>query len=146
MTQLHWWFFTATDPITLDLAAAAVISAEDEDRALTAAKKMGARHVHRNRVEPLPEAMLAIVPPQWTNRLLSPDDVAWTALWNDAEREGFERAYAERSGVTVDELHSFGRYAEPCSCDAAGCEGYVMGHQVEDALFENGSLPAWALA
>lgn len=49
----------------------------------------------------------------------------------------FERAYAERSGVTVDELHSWGRYAEPCDCDYEGCEGWAMGHQWEEAICEN---------
>ena len=49
----------------------------------------------------------------------------------------YEAAYAARSGVTVADLHRFGRYAEPCGCGGAGCEGWAMGHQHEDALSED---------
>lgn len=48
--------------------------------------------------------------------------------------EEFEAAYAARSGVTVEFLHSAGRYAELCSCGEDGCEGWAIGHQQEDAL------------
>ena len=46
----------------------------------------------------------------------------------------FETAYAFDSNVTVEELHRWGRYAEPCPTD---CTGWMMGHQWEDALFED---------
>jgi hypothetical protein len=49
----------------------------------------------------------------------------------------FEAAYAARSGVTVGQLHQWGRYAEPCSCGEDGCEGWAMGHQFEDAIAED---------
>lgn len=143
---MRWWFFTAHNAFTEELEAAAVISAPDEGKALKAARKMGTRSTMRNRVESLPDDMLAIVPPQWTNRLLTPDEVAWTALWNDAERQRFEYEYAARSGVTVAELHSWGRYAEPCSCDDEWCEGWNLGHQHDDALFESDLYPDWMLA
>jgi hypothetical protein len=51
--------------------------------------------------------------------------------------EQFETAYAARSGVTVADLHRFGRWAEPCSCGDEMCEGWAMGHQHDDALLEN---------
>jgi hypothetical protein len=53
--------------------------------------------------------------------------------------EDFEAAYAERSRMTVAELHSWGRYAEPCDCSDEFCEGWGMGHQQDDALAENES-------
>lgn len=49
----------------------------------------------------------------------------------------FEAAYATRVGVTVDFLHQAGRYAEPCDCGGPDCEGWAMGHQWEDAIFES---------
>ena len=49
----------------------------------------------------------------------------------------FEVRYAARSGVTVEELHQWGRYAEPCDCGDPGCEGFQMGHQWEDAIVED---------
>jgi hypothetical protein len=51
--------------------------------------------------------------------------------------EEFERQYAERAGVTVEYLHSIGRYGETCACGAKECEGFAMGHQWEDAIVEN---------
>ena len=41
-------------------------------------------------------------------------------------RDEFEQGYAERSGVTVDYLHSMGQYAEPCDCGDATCTGWAM--------------------
>jgi hypothetical protein len=49
----------------------------------------------------------------------------------------FEAAYAARSGVTVEWLHSMERFGEPCDCEEPECEGFRMGHQWEDALVEN---------
>lgn len=52
-------------------------------------------------------------------------------------RDAFERHYAERSGMTVPQLHAWGRYAEPCACDYVDCEGWVMGFPWEEALIED---------
>ena len=41
--------------------------------------------------------------------------------------EEFEAAYAERGGVTVEELHSWGLRGEPCDCGGDFCEGWAMG-------------------
>lgn len=49
----------------------------------------------------------------------------------------FEELYASRSGITVEQLHRWGRYTEPCDCDDPACEGWIMGHQQEDAIVEN---------
>jgi len=49
--------------------------------------------------------------------------------------EEFEAQYAEGSGLSVEELHRFGRFAEPCDCGWPQCQGWQMGHQWEDALF-----------
>ena len=51
--------------------------------------------------------------------------------------EEFEAAFAARSGVTPEFLHRWGRYAEPCDCGDPECEGWAMGHQWEDAIFED---------
>ena len=48
----------------------------------------------------------------------------------------FEALYAQRSGVTVEQLHAWGRFAEPCDCGNPICEGWAMGHQWEDAIVE----------
>jgi hypothetical protein len=49
----------------------------------------------------------------------------------------FEAAYADRSGLTVDQLHDWGRFAEPCDCGDPLCEGWAMGHQWVEAEFED---------
>jgi hypothetical protein len=36
----------------------------------------------------------------------------------------FERLYAERSGLTVEELRALGRVVRPCRCDYELCEGW----------------------
>ena len=53
--------------------------------------------------------------------------------------EEFEAGYAERSGVTVEQLHNRGRYAERCpgDCGWRGCTGWIMGHPWEEALAED---------
>jgi hypothetical protein len=53
------------------------------------------------------------------------------------EQAEFERRYAERSRITVEDLHRWGRYAEPCECGDPMCEGWQMGHQWEDAITED---------
>ena len=40
--------------------------------------------------------------------------------------EEFEEAYAEGSGVTVEELHAMGLYGEPCDCGDDLCWGWQM--------------------
>lgn len=41
-------------------------------------------------------------------------------------RDEFERAYATRSGLPVEQLYAMGLHAEPCTCDDAMCEGWQM--------------------
>lgn len=40
--------------------------------------------------------------------------------------EEFERAYAERSGMTVERLRELGQTVRPCDCGWDGCEGWQM--------------------
>jgi hypothetical protein len=40
-------------------------------------------------------------------------------------REEFEQQYAERSGITVEELRIY-RTVLPCDCGEEGCEGWQM--------------------
>ena len=37
----------------------------------------------------------------------------------------FERQYAERSGITTEELRNLGRVVVKCECDYEGCEGWA---------------------
>lgn len=39
--------------------------------------------------------------------------------------EEFERAYAERSGITVEELRALGRVVVRCRCGEPGCKGWA---------------------
>jgi hypothetical protein len=57
--------------------------------------------------------------------------------WDAPGPQAFEAAWAARAGITVAELHRWGRWPEPCLCGYAYCEGWVMGHQHEDALAED---------
>lgn len=41
-------------------------------------------------------------------------------------RDEFERAYAERSKVSVDELRELGGEVVPCECGESGCCGWWM--------------------
>jgi len=43
-------------------------------------------------------------------------------------KDEFEKGYAERSGVTVDWLHSYNQFGVPCDCGEDGCEGWQMKH------------------
>jgi hypothetical protein len=36
----------------------------------------------------------------------------------------FEKAYAQRSGITVTELRAMHRVVRPCNCGADACEGW----------------------
>ena len=38
--------------------------------------------------------------------------------------EEFERKYAERTGITVEQLRKLGRIVAPCDCDYEFCEGW----------------------
>lgn len=38
----------------------------------------------------------------------------------------FERGYAERSGLTLEQLLALGGQAIPCSCEADNCCGWEM--------------------
>jgi hypothetical protein len=49
----------------------------------------------------------------------------------------FEEQYARRSGTTAAELHSLGRWPQPCHCGWPECQGWEMGHQWEDAIVED---------
>ena len=46
-------------------------------------------------------------------------EVKWT-------KEKFFRTYAERSGLTVEELKKLGGVAEKCDCGIEGCHGWQM--------------------
>lgn len=66
---------------------------------------------------------------------------------DDDALAAFERAYAERSDVTVTWLHEHGRFAVRCACDESDCEGFAMasteiladwralGHRIAEALW-----------
>jgi len=41
----------------------------------------------------------------------------------------FERAYAQRSHVTVEFLHQHRRVGKPCDCREDGCDGWQMAHE-----------------
>jgi hypothetical protein len=53
----------------------------------------------------------------------------------------FERAYAERSGVTVERLRELGRTVRPCDCGDPGCEGW-QSISVERAAEYDAERPA----
>lgn len=57
---------------------------------------------------------------------------------DEAARSAFEQRYAADSGMTVEQLHYYGRFGAPCDCGEDGCEGWQMSHAHEDALFEAG--------
>lgn len=38
--------------------------------------------------------------------------------------EEFERAYAQRAGLTVERLRELGRVVRPCACGDESCEGW----------------------
>lgn len=44
----------------------------------------------------------------------------------EIEKDEFERSYAERSGMTVEELRELGCRVVPCDCDYEGCQGWQM--------------------
>lgn len=52
----------------------------------------------------------------------------------------FERAYADRSGVTVEWLRQHGRVVVPCRCGAPGCEGWASVSQENAADYAPGGI------
>jgi hypothetical protein len=54
--------------------------------------------------------------------------------------EAFERAYAERSNMTVERLHAWGRFGAPCDCGDESCEGFQMLY-MRDRLIDAGWTP-----
>jgi hypothetical protein len=57
--------------------------------------------------------------------------------------EKFERAYAERAGVSVETLRSWGRVVRPCSCDYELCEGWQSVSRKAAAEIDDPKKP-WA--
>ena len=55
--------------------------------------------------------------------------------------EEFERAYAERSGMTVDELRALDRVVRPCDCDSDLCEGWQSVSREHAAEIDDPSIP-----
>lgn len=66
--------------------------------------------------------------------MIAPRAVWWLDAEVEAQANAFAERYAARSGVSVEFLHEWGRYPEPCACGEPGCEGFIMGFQWEDAL------------
>lgn len=54
--------------------------------------------------------------------------------------EEFERAYAERSGMTVEKLRSLGRVVVRCRCGELGCKGWASVPQEMASEYEPGGL------
>jgi hypothetical protein len=52
----------------------------------------------------------------------------------------FERHYAERSGLTVDELRVYGRVVVRCRCDDPKCEGWASVSKENVADYEPGGI------
>lgn len=41
-------------------------------------------------------------------------------------KEKFEKDYAERSGMSLEQLHELGGHGEVCDCEEVGCFGWKM--------------------
>ena len=50
----------------------------------------------------------------------------------------FAKGYAARSGVTIEWLKQHGREAIPCHCGEEECEGWQMGHVIEEHIGDSG--------
>ena len=52
-------------------------------------------------------------------------------------KEEFELLYAQRSGVTVEWLHKYGRHGIPCDCGESYCGGWQMSYNphLEDSTY-----------
>jgi hypothetical protein len=55
--------------------------------------------------------------------------------------EEFERRYAERSGLTVEELRALGRVVRPCDCEYEECEGWQSVSAEIAAEIDDPALP-----
>jgi hypothetical protein len=56
-------------------------------------------------------------------------------------REEFARTYADRSGLTVEQLREWGREPRPCHCDGIECEGWQMAHVRDEDWPEDSPFP-----
>lgn len=93
---------------------------------------------HSKATDPADLDLLAVSREEMTTALARLDPAEVAAAVERAPLTGgeFEAGYAARSGVTVTELHRLGRYPEPCDCGQVTCQGWGMGHQHDDAIFE----------
>lgn len=57
--------------------------------------------------------------------------------------DDFERAYAARSGLTVERLRALGRVVRRCDCGKDGCEGWQSVSQEAAAEIDDPAKP-WA--
>lgn len=57
----------------------------------------------------------------------------------------FERDYAQRSGLTVEQLREFGRCVRPCRCGESQCPGWqnISEELANDMEARGYSLPTW---
>jgi len=56
-------------------------------------------------------------------------------------KEEFEIGYANRSGLTIDELVKLGLKAFPCTCGEENCQGWQMLHKDEEIIRLENDLP-----
>jgi hypothetical protein len=54
--------------------------------------------------------------------------------------DDFERAYAERSGLTVERLRELGRVVVPCRCGDDDCEGWASVSREAAKDYERGGI------
>lgn len=59
--------------------------------------------------------------------------------------EEFERQYAERSGITVEQLRGLGRIVAPCDCGDETCEGWQSTTAERLADEQAGRMPSHCL-
>lgn len=55
--------------------------------------------------------------------------------------EEFEQAYAERAGMTVEQLRASGRVVRPCDCDYELCEGWQLVSQEVAQEIDDPAVP-----
>jgi len=55
--------------------------------------------------------------------------------------EEFERQYAKRGGMTVEELRAMGRVVRPCDCDYEDCEGWQSVSHEHAAEIDDPAIP-----
>ena len=56
----------------------------------------------------------------------------------------YEQQYAERNGVTVEELHARGMRGGVCECGGRSCDGFQMFYRDVDAALAAELLEKWA--